>query len=303
MNMRMGIEAALRICFLLFLLSASWQDLKKKTIKKSTFQIWGTVGVILQAAHIFSQIFMGTEKMGMQVIVQEVTGLMFAALLGILLLSLSTATEEAMGKGDGCFFLVAGIFLGFWKNMLSVFMFPGSCLSDDKGKKSEKYRKHPVLAICVSGGTGGPVFMNKRGETVLKDERKKRKSIETEWKGSLTVEASCVMAVVLFSLAALIGKAGQIHDETAAAMVLHEGVEKCRHEKSIRSEDAEAFCKRNAGLMLRYTDLSVSIQEKGAKKMGKVKGGDWEKQIEMKEFRPEEFMRMVTGITGGTNEN
>ena len=118
MNMKMGIEAALRICFLLFLLSASWQDLKKKTIKKSTFQIWGTVGVILQAAHIFSQIFMGTEKMEMQVIVQEVTGLMFAALLGILLLSLSTATEEAMGKGDGCFFLVAGIFLGFWKNML-----------------------------------------------------------------------------------------------------------------------------------------------------------------------------------------
>lgn len=51
--------------------------------------------------------------------------------------------------------------------------------------------------------------MNKRRETVLKDERKKRKSIETEWKGSLTVEASCVMAVVLFSLAALIGKAGQ----------------------------------------------------------------------------------------------
>ena len=43
------------------------------------------------------------------------------------------------------------------------------------------------------------------------------------------------MAVVLFSLAALIGKAGQIHDETAAAMVLHEGVEKCRHEKNIQS--------------------------------------------------------------------
>ena len=118
MNMKMGIEAALRICFLLFLLSASWQDLKKKTIKKSTFQIWGTVGVILQAAHIFSQIFMGTEKMGMQVIVQEVTGLMFAALLGILLLSLSTATEEAMGKGDGCFFLISGLFLGLADNLL-----------------------------------------------------------------------------------------------------------------------------------------------------------------------------------------
>lgn len=308
MNMKMGIEAALRICFLLFLLSASWQDLKKKTIKKSTFQIWGTVGVILQAAHIFSQIFMGTEKMEMQVIVQEVTGLMFAALLGILLLSLSTATEEAMGKGDGCFFLVAGIFLGFWKNMLllsgGLFLcFPAAVYLMIKGRKARNTESIPFLPFVFPVGLGGPVFMNKRRETVLKDERKKRKSIETEWKGSLTVEASCVMAVVLFSLAALIGKAGQIHDETAAAMVLHEGVEKCRHEKSIRSEDAEAFCKRNAGLMLRYTDLSVSIQEKGAKKMGKVKGGDWEKQIEMKEFRPEEFMRMVTGITGGTNEN
>ena len=83
--------------------------------------------------------------------------------------------------------------------------------------------------------------MNKRRETVLKDERKKRKSIETEWKGSLTVEASCVMAVVLFSLAALIGKAGQIHDETAAAIVLDEGVEKCRHEKSIRSDFAKGM--------------------------------------------------------------
>lgn len=31
--------------------------------------------------------------------------------------------------------------------------------------------------------------------------------------------------------------------------------------------------------MLRYTDLTVSIQEKGAKKMGKVKGGDWENRL------------------------
>ena len=63
--------------------------------------------------------------MEMQVIVQEVTGLMFAALLGILLLSLSTATEEAMGKGDGCFFLVAGIFLGFWEKICCCY--PAVC--------------------------------------------------------------------------------------------------------------------------------------------------------------------------------
>ena len=152
MNMRMGIEAALRICFLLFLLSASWQDLKKKTIKKSTFQI-------LQAAHIFSQIFMGTEKMGMQVIVQEVTGLMFAALLGILLLSLSTATEEAMGKGDGCFFLVAGIFLGFWKNMLllsgGLFLcFPAAVYLMIKGRKARNTESIPFLPFVFPVGLG-----------------------------------------------------------------------------------------------------------------------------------------------------
>lgn len=76
---------------------------------------------------------------------------------------------------------------------------------------------------------------------------KSRKSIETEWKGSLTVEASCVMAVVLFSLAALIGKAGQIHDETAAAMVLHEGVEKCRHEKIYNQKMRKRFSKGMQG--------------------------------------------------------
>ena len=159
MNMKMGIEAALRICFLLFLLSASWQDLKKKTIKKSTFRIWGTVGVILQAAHIFSQIFMGTEKMGMQVIVQEVTGLMFAVLLGILLLSLSTATEEAMGKGDGCFFLVAGIFLGFWKNMLllsgGLFLcFPAAVYLMIKGRKARNTESIPFLPFVFPVGLG-----------------------------------------------------------------------------------------------------------------------------------------------------
>ena len=159
MNMKMGIEAALRICFLLFLLSASWQDLKKKTIKRSSFLIWGTVGVILQAAHIFSQIFMGTEKMGMQVIVQEVTGLMFAALLGFLLLSLSTATEEAMGKGDGCFFLVAGIFLGFWKNMLllsgGLFLcFPAAVYLMIKGRKARNTESIPFLPFVFPVGLG-----------------------------------------------------------------------------------------------------------------------------------------------------
>ena len=90
-------------------------------------------------------------------------------------------------------------------------MFSGSSMADDR-KVGKKYRnKAAVAAIYVSGGTGGAVFVRKQG--------------------SITVEAACVMAVVLFSLAALIENAGRIHDETISAMVLHEAVEKCRHER------------------------------------------------------------------------
>lgn len=126
-----------------------------------------------------------------------------------------------------------------------------------------------------------------------------KKAKVREYKGSLTVEAACVMAVVLLSLAVFIGKAGQVHDETVSAMVLHEAVEKCRHEKSLKPQEAEAFFQEHKGLLLQFTGLGLSIQEKGEKRTGKASGGKWEKQIEMKGFRPEQFMRKITLIAGG----
>ena len=102
-------------------------------------------------------------------------------------------------------------------------MFSGSSMADDR-QVGKKYRnKAAVAAIYVSGGTGGAVFVRKQG--------------------SITVEAACVMAVVLFSVAALIENAGRIHDETISAMVLHEAVEKCRHEREISVRDVELFFK------------------------------------------------------------
>ena len=83
--------------------------------------------------------------------------------------------------------------------------------------------------------------------------------------GSITVEAACVMAVVLFSLAALIENAGRIHDETISAMVLHEAVEKCRHEREISVRDVELFFKEHKGLRLRFTDFGNFHKGKGGK--------------------------------------
>lgn len=107
------------------------------------------------------------------------------------------------------------------------------------------------------------------------------------------------MAVVLFSLAALIENAGRIHDETISAMVLHEAVEKCRHEREISVRDVELFFKEHKGLRLRFTDFGISIKEKGEKRTGIAMGGNWSKQIEMTAFRPEAFLRKVTLIAGG----
>ena len=50
--------------------------------------------------------------------------------------------------------------------------------------------------------------------------------------GSFTLEAAWIMAMVFVSISVILGQAGRIHDETAGAMVLHEAVEKGRHEKT-----------------------------------------------------------------------
>ncbi len=158
MNMKMGIEAALRICFLLFLLSASWQDLKKRLLKKYVPDMGNGRGHSSGSTY-FQPDFYGNRKMGMQVIVQEVTGLMFAALLGILLLSLSTATEEAMGKGDGCFFSGSRDLPWFLEKYAavirrSVLCFPAAVYLMIKGRKARNTESIPFLPFVFPVGLG-----------------------------------------------------------------------------------------------------------------------------------------------------
>ncbi len=158
-------------------------------------------------------------------------------------------------------------------------MFPGGGMPVN-GKVGENGQETASsAAIYISSGTGGAAFVRKQG--------------------SITVEAACFMAVVLLSLAALIGNAGRIHDETISAMVLHEAVEKCRHEKGISIRDAELFFNTHKGLRLRFTGSGISIQEKGDRRTGKTREESWEKQIEMRVFRPEAFLRKITLVTGG----
>ena len=56
--------------------------------------------------------------------------------------------------------------------------------------------------------------------------------MEKHLKGSFTVEAAGVMAVILFGIGTIITEAGRIHDQVSCAMTVHEAAEKVRHEKT-----------------------------------------------------------------------
>ncbi len=111
------------------------------------------------------------------------------------------------------------------------------------------------------------------------------------------------MTVVLFSIAVMIGEAGRLHDETAGAMILHEGVEKCRHEKGISSEELEGICAEWLRLRFSFSSFEIDLREREQKVTGEGTGGEWSYEIQMTKFRPETFMRKITLLEGLVDED
>ena len=100
MGVSLYIEAGFRIGFLLFLISAAWQDMRKKSIRASTFYIWGMMGLMFRAVQILYRLQQmvceeagksGEEIMGVMVILS--LELFLDLLPGLLLWGLSAATE------------------------------------------------------------------------------------------------------------------------------------------------------------------------------------------------------------------
>lgn len=115
-------------------------------------------------------------------------------------------------------------------------------------------------------------------------------------KGSLTVEAAWIMAVVLLAAACMIQAAGRLHDRTKGAMILHEMTEKYRHEKELIAEDAAGDLQDRGDLWMSFQEFALDIEEKGKWRRGKAEEGDWEYRIQMEVFRPETFLRSITLI-------
>ncbi len=101
-------------------------------------------------------------------------------------------------------------------------------------------------------------------------------------RASYTVEASCVMAVTLMSLAMLIGTAYRRSREETGIMRLHHLVELVRGQEEEKEMDI-------AG-----TAWKGSVRRESSGGAGSVRGDGWGKEIEIHAHEPENMMRMLT---------
>lgn len=94
------LESVNKILFGIFLLAAAWEDGREGSVSVWLFKAAGMAGVLLA----FLQGDMGAERL-------------LSCLVGVGLLLLSRLTDEAIGVGDGCFFVVSGLYLSLILNL------------------------------------------------------------------------------------------------------------------------------------------------------------------------------------------
>lgn len=100
--------------FLLFLLITAMQDLKRKSVR-----LWVYILFALGAAGALIYLWAS----GQEVIW---TDRILGAGLGLIMLGGSIAGRGSVGLGDGAFFLISGLMLGFWDN-LALLLYGSLC--------------------------------------------------------------------------------------------------------------------------------------------------------------------------------
>lgn len=92
--------------FLLYLMIAAGQDLRKKSVGLWVFAGFGGLALL---------------SLGYQWLIaggQVAWGSIFSSIcLGLGLIGCGLLWHRAIGIGDGCFFLVSGLMIGFWENL------------------------------------------------------------------------------------------------------------------------------------------------------------------------------------------
>lgn len=135
----------LRGGFLVYLAVTGWQDYRYRRIRVGVFLGFGIAGGIIRGTGLILenslrlQITWGgwplagsygagtgvwqfpgigkPEEGPWQLAGAAAADIGAAMAIGCVLLLLAAVTREAVGKGDGWFFIVSGIYLGFWRNL------------------------------------------------------------------------------------------------------------------------------------------------------------------------------------------
>lgn len=184
----------LRVGYVLLLTVAGWQDYKYRRIRVNVFWSFGIAGAILRSMGLALEnrhrLFVlqdagsstagGLSEAGARRLLESGvinggtwyfmgnSGADIAAsiAIGLLLLVLSANTREAVGKGDGWFFVVSGIYLGFWRNLALLFgslflcLIAGSLfvlinlIKGEEGEPNLKKLSLPFLTFAMPAGLG-----------------------------------------------------------------------------------------------------------------------------------------------------
>lgn len=150
--------------FFLYIMTAAWQDGKNRSVSGwlllfffthfLTSQICRYMGLADWTWQPAAVWFRGME-------LQQAPWFLFAGcLIGAVLLFVSRVTEGAVGAGDGLFFLVSGVYLGFWRNLflfgsaLALCSLAGLCILVWGQMKGKDYRKKklPFLIFTIPAG-------------------------------------------------------------------------------------------------------------------------------------------------------
>ena len=135
--------------FIFFLLIAAAQDIREKQVEVRVFVIFGLLAVLLCRYQWITGSWNGWIDVAGNLCVAG--GLIAAAVIW----------REAVGLGDGCFFLVSGLLLGFWENLALLFYGLFLCgsycllklvLNQLRGRGNVNKQTVPFLPFLVPAG-------------------------------------------------------------------------------------------------------------------------------------------------------
>ena len=122
--------------------------------------------------------------------------------------------------------------------------------------------------------------------------REKRQKNQ-KYDGSMTVEASIVMSVVILSLASLIRYAYTVHDTVTGGMILEETIERVRNnvDKKKKPDMFEAEGTRMGNPRLFLGEYTIGLKTGITGITGDASAGDWHLSMERTDFQPATFLR------------